>query len=98
MVRQRPRDPYLDQRFCRGCGCTEHNACTVTTPAGPQGCSWVLLDMDTPTGICSACAIMTGWDQGAMIALGFAAPEGDPAGELTLADFNGDHARTLVLP
>jgi hypothetical protein len=36
-------------RTCRGCGCTDLRAC-------PGGCSWVLLDIESPSGICSTCA------------------------------------------
>lgn len=43
------------ERICRGCGCTDSHAC-------PGGCSWVLLDIDTPSGICSSCAIAVEWD------------------------------------
>lgn len=71
------RDPFGMSRVCRCCGCTEHNACTVRTPAGLAGCSWVLVDIDTPTGICSACAIKLRWDQQAFHFIGFA----DEAGE-----------------
>lgn len=46
------RTPKL---ICRGCGCTDDRAC-----AG--GCSWVLLDVGSPTGICSACADEMGWE------------------------------------
>jgi predicted amidophosphoribosyltransferase len=41
--------------MCRGCACTDLRAC-------PGGCSWVLLDIDYPTGICSACAEDMEWD------------------------------------
>lgn len=36
-------------RTCRGCGCTDSRAC-------PDGCAWLLLDVETPTGVCSRCA------------------------------------------
>jgi hypothetical protein len=42
-------------RTCRGCGCTDLHAC-------PGGCAWVLLDVEIPTGICSACAEDMEWD------------------------------------
>lgn len=48
---------------CRGCGCSDSHACI-------GGCSWVLLDIDTPTGVCSACAIEVGWDPRAFIMMG----------------------------
>lgn len=44
-------------RICRGCGCDDDHACI--TDNGP--CAWVLLDIDSPTGICSACAEEIGW-------------------------------------
>lgn len=30
--------------------------------ACPGGCAWVLLDVDAPSGICSACAARLDWD------------------------------------
>lgn len=42
------------ERFCRGCGCTDSHAC-------PGGCSWVLLDIASATGICSTCAEALEW-------------------------------------
>jgi hypothetical protein len=39
-------------RMCRRCGCDDDHACI--TDDGP--CAWVLLDVETPTGVCSACA------------------------------------------
>lgn len=50
-------------RTCRGCGCTDTHAC-------PGGCAWVLLDVPTPTGVCSACAEEVEWDFGAMMTMG----------------------------
>lgn len=47
------------ERMCRACGCTDSNACVTTE--GP--CCWVLMDVDTPTGICSACAIEFDFEQ-----------------------------------
>jgi hypothetical protein len=44
---------------CRGCDCDDNHACI--TGDGP--CHWVLLDIETPTGICSSCAELYGWDQ-----------------------------------
>jgi hypothetical protein len=41
-------------RICRGCGCNDNRAC-------PGGCAWVLLDIDTPSGICSTCAADMEW-------------------------------------
>lgn len=53
-------------RTCRGCGCDDNNACE--TGDGP--CAWVLLDIDTPSGICSACADEFGWRPTLMINVG----------------------------
>jgi hypothetical protein len=39
---------------CRGCGCDDNHACE-------GGCSWVLLDIDQTTGVCSACAVELQW-------------------------------------
>lgn len=50
------------ERMCRACGCTESDACI--TDAG--ACCWVLLDVETPTGICSACAVEMAWDPAVM--------------------------------
>lgn len=66
------RNPFRGRsRRCRGCGCSEHISCVVdVTPSGPIGCTWVLLDVDAPSGICSACAIELGWDQDELINIG----------------------------
>lgn len=60
-------------RTCRGCGCDDNHACTTEItqrqalamglPAMTRqvACCWVLLDAETPTGICSACAIEMDW-------------------------------------
>lgn len=53
----------IGQRTCRGCGCTDSHAC-------PGGCSWVLLDLPTPTGVCSACAEDLGWEPMALAMVG----------------------------
>jgi hypothetical protein len=50
------------ERMCRGCGCTENDACV--TEDGP--CSWLLFDIETPTGFCTACAVEVEWDQEAI--------------------------------
>ena len=42
-------------RICRGCGCTDLQAC-------PGGCAWVLLDIGRPSGICSQCAEEVAWE------------------------------------
>jgi hypothetical protein len=46
-------------RTCRACSCDDNHACV--TELGP--CCWILLDVDTPTGVCSACAVELEWDQ-----------------------------------
>lgn len=43
------------QRTCRGCG-------RVEPRAHGGGCSWVLLDIESPSGICSVCAAEMKWD------------------------------------
>lgn len=45
----------IGERICRGCGCTDGRAC-------PGGCAWVLLDVRTPTGVCSECAEEMEWE------------------------------------
>lgn len=50
-------------RTCRGCGCTDTRACI-------GGCSWVLIDVRFPTGICSACAQVLEWDPQALAEVG----------------------------
>lgn len=97
---QPARDPFGKHRACRGCGCTEDHACAIFTPDGPVGCSWVLLDLDLPTGVCSGCAIKMGWDQQGLQLIGFTAPEGDAGdAEFSFEDFEGARdTRTLVLP
>lgn len=77
----------IGQRTCRGCGCTDNNACM--TDDGP--CSWVLMDVDCEareagrqpttearphTGICSACAEALDWHPVTMLQIDErAAPE-----------------------
>ena len=51
---------------CRGCGCIDRRACV--TPHGP--CCWIVLDVHTATGLCSACADEFDWDQAAIAAIG----------------------------
>lgn len=87
-------------RFCRGCSCDDDHACEIFTPAGPIACAWVLLDIETPTGVCSSCAVKMGWDQHGLQLIGYAPPDSEPGdAELTFADFAGAQAtRTLVLP
>lgn len=50
-------------RVCRGCGCDDNHACL-------GGCAWVLLDVKTPTGVCSQCAIDLDWSSRALITVG----------------------------
>lgn len=52
-----PRSTFIGVRECRACGCTDRNACIA--PQGP--CRWTLLDIATPTGVCSACAEEMDW-------------------------------------
>lgn len=51
------------ERVCRGCGCTDSAACV-------GGCSWTLMDIETPTGVCSQCAEALDWNWRAFITLG----------------------------
>ncbi len=51
------------ERTCRGCGCTDKCAC-------PGGCSWVLLDIDEPSGICSVCAEALEWNPTILVNVG----------------------------
>lgn len=44
---------------CRVCGCDDDRACIVDGVP----CHWVVLDIDTPTGIYSACAVKVGWQR-----------------------------------
>jgi len=44
-------------RICRGCGCDDNHACI--TDDGP--CAWALIDLVTPTGVCTACAMELAW-------------------------------------
>ena len=52
---------------CRGCSCDDNHACI---DARGQPCSWVLLDVDTPTGVCSSCAEELDWDYEALQLVG----------------------------
>lgn len=54
-------------RACRACGCTELRAC-------PGGCWWVLLDVHSPSGICSTCAEQIEWHPALLRAIGFDDP------------------------
>lgn len=72
-----------DVRTCRGCGCTDNNACVTEItqeqaigmglPAMTRqvACCWVLLDVESPSGICSCCALEMDWDSRLMITAGF---------------------------
>jgi hypothetical protein len=77
----KPRLPTL--RICRGCGCNDLAAC-----AG--GCSWVLLDVATPTGVCSQCAKEWEWNPDLMH---FAVR--DESGEIFMRDDFGGVAETI---
>jgi hypothetical protein len=55
------------ERTCRGCGCTDSNACVVNGIA----CSWILLDVHTPTGVCTVCALDLDYDPAALATIGF---------------------------
>jgi hypothetical protein len=61
---------------CRGCGCDDDHACVATVTdsrgraTGTQPCGWVLLDIATPTGVCSACAIYFEWQPDALALVG----------------------------
>lgn len=57
------------KRICRGCGCTDDHACI--TDDG-EACSWVLLDIMSPSGICSFCADEYEWNPEIMQMVGFA--------------------------
>lgn len=63
-------------RYCRGCGCDDNHACTVTVTdaqdrvIGEQPCCWIMLDVDTPTGVCSACAVEVEWDGQMLVLMG----------------------------
>ncbi|MGH7878842.1 MAG: hypothetical protein ACREQD_05040 [Candidatus Binataceae bacterium] len=65
------------ERTCRGCGCTGCTGCTdsnaCVTEEGP--CAWVLVDVHSPTGICSACAADFEWHPALLASAGF---EDDP--------------------
>lgn len=77
-------------RICRGCGCDDNHACM--TVGGP--CAWVLLDIETPSGICSACAELMGWDPQMLIAAGMA--EEFAAHEFARAAIDGFDDEDLV--
>lgn len=54
---------YNGKRLCRGCGCTDDRACI----SFGEACTWVLVDIATPTGFCSFCAEDCEWDPGVMM-------------------------------
>ena len=67
---------HRERNVCRGCGCDDDHAC-VGIVAGPDGalspqrpCHWVLLDIGTTTGVCSACAWRCGFDPRALATMG----------------------------
>ena len=53
--------------ICRACGCDDNHACV---DARGRPCSWVLLDLDAPTGVCSACANRMHWHPIGLAAMG----------------------------
>lgn len=71
-----PRNMFAGlPRICRGCNCDDNRACV---DAHGKSCALVLLDIDTPTGICSACAIELAWDPQALALVG-RDPDGTPS-------------------
>lgn len=56
---------------CRGCGCgcDDNHACI---DGRGRPCSWALLDIETPTGVCSTCAERNHWHPFALAAMGAA--------------------------
>lgn len=61
---------------CRGCGCDDAHAC-IDDRGRP--CRWVLLDIDAPSGVCSACADAVHWHPGLLADMGFVDAEEDAA-------------------
>lgn len=53
-------------RTCRGCGRDDDHACI--TVDGP--CGWALLDIETPSGICTVCADELDWHPVHMLMVG----------------------------
>jgi hypothetical protein len=49
---------------CRGCGFTDLHA-------EPAGGGWALLDIESPSGICSACAETFHWHPALLATIGF---------------------------
>lgn len=56
------------KRICRGCGCADDRACLTD---GLGSCFWVLFDIASPSGICSACADDWEWDAKTMALIGW---------------------------
>lgn len=56
---------------CAACGCTYTHACILRRPHqarddAPTTCSWIRLDRDKNTGLCSTCGEhVDAWDRGA---------------------------------
>jgi hypothetical protein len=63
IARHQQRFECTEVTTCRGCYCDDNRAC-----AG--GCSWVLLDVGSPTGVCSTCADLVHWHVVAMATMG----------------------------
>jgi len=53
-----PFAPFGQPIVCRICGCDDDNACV---DQDGNACSWTLIDLAYPSGICSACAEVAGW-------------------------------------
>lgn len=53
-------------RFCRSCGCSDRPSLLDGAPV----VSFVLFDIETPTGICTPCAEDAGWDPRFFILVG----------------------------
>jgi hypothetical protein len=68
----------LGRRACRGCGCTENNACVVDGVP----CRWVLLDVGVPTGVCSVCAEELRWQPQLLICVGLDDEQPRAAGDV----------------
>jgi len=81
---------------CRGCGCDDTNA---WLDGAGQACSWTLLDIETPTGVCSSCAVRAGWHPVVLSAIGRRGPLEDYVCmglERYVADVIGDDAGDLA--
>lgn len=51
------RKPAFEEARCIGCRCTDSCAC-------PEGCSWLRVNYDIGTGVCSRCpTYVLQWDK-----------------------------------